>query len=140
MDLVVFYLLASLIFVNASAASIVLVPKAFDSRFSLSVILTVFLAITSFFAFVSASWTILSGGFGMYCLGLMFDCLFFYGKSSKSRYSYVGIYAIAALGSLFAFAWSLKILFLVSYMGYWCLTYLISKGYFNSALLRSKEE
>jgi len=140
MDLVVFYLLASLIFVNASAASIVLIPKAFDSRYSLTVIMTVFLAIASFIAFVSASWTILSGSFGMYCLGLMLDCLFFNGKSTKSRFSYMGIYAIAALGSLIAFAWSFKILFLVTYMGYWGFSYLLSKGYLKSVLVGPKEE
>lgn len=140
MDLFVFYGLAALIFVNAAASCIVLLPRIHDSRFLFSAILSLFLSISTFVAFIGTSWSVLSIGFGVYCMGQMFDCLFFSGKSQKNRLFYVGIYAIAALGSLIAFVWGMKILFMCSYIGYWFSSYITHKGYLNSALMSPKEK
>ena len=139
MALIAFYLLASLIFLNAGATSVVMLPRIMDQRFRLSLVLSLALAISTFTAFITLSWPILIASFGIYCQGQILDCLLFSNKSHKYLYPFIGIYLIAAAGSFLAFILNLKVLFLVTYIGYWVLNYLINKGYFKSLLFDSKE-
>ncbi|MEM6806651.1 MAG: hypothetical protein AAF696_34945 [Bacteroidota bacterium] len=135
-----FYFLATLIFINAGASSIVMIPRIHDHRFKLTFVLSLGLAISTFTAFISMSWPILIAGFGIYCLGQILDVVFFSDRNQKFLYPFIGIYSIATVGSFLSFFLGLKVLFLVTYVGYWTLNYLINSGFFSNARLNSKDK